>query len=440
MKRIVTLMLAAALGFAMASPASALDVNVKGDFTQGFVYNQSTAVNGGTFAKDDDNDNFMAHSRFRTNVEFVASENLKGVVYFTTKNMRWGNETQGAGLGANEKSMTMLHGYVDWKVPGTDTVKVRAGIQPVATPYGVAGTPVIDSQAAGVTLTMKPTDNVGVTAGWYRLEDDQAMLKDSGADMFMVAVPLTFDSATVTPFGTYTTIYENGGNSFLNNRFAADSKIWHLGVAGQVKPMDALALKFDAIYGSASNDNEADETKGFFADLKAEYNVGMGTLGAMIWYGSGNDKGDADGGQMPSYNNDANDNWGWAPSSMGTYGNGPLATGQYITKSGVGTMGAGLMFEKVSFMDKLSHDFRVLYYEGTNEKGFTARDFGGSSVVMNDDDSVIELNVDSKYEIYPGFNGFLQLGYMIPDFSDETKGTYGDENALRAALMFHYSY
>lgn len=426
MKRIITLMLAAALTFAMAAPAAATDVNVKGDFTTGFIARDNLNFT------DTDTDKFMAHNRFRSQVEFVASENLKGVVYFTTGNKRWG--TAGNSVGTDSNDVKTRFAYVDWKIPSTD-INVRMGQQPIAFPAAVAGSPILDSTGSGVTTSIKATDNVAINLGWVRLSDDGgASAKDVGADMFFAAVPLNFDSVNVTPYGEYTAVYEKDAG--LLGRIAGDSKMYHAGVAATIKPIDALAVKFDAIYGAVDNDVKANETKGFFVDAKVEYNVGMGVLGVLGWYASGNDEGDTDGGQMPSLNNHDGDNWGFAPSSMGTYGNGPLTTGQFITKSGVGTWGAGLMFEKASFVEKLSHDFRVLYYQGTNEAGSAARDFSGAEVAMTDDDSVIEINVDSKYEIYPGFNAFLQLGYMIPDFENDDQ----DENAWRVGLSFHYTY
>lgn len=428
MKRIVTLMLAAALTFAMAAPAVALDVNVKGDFTTAFVARDNLNFT------DTDTDKLMAHNRFRSNIEFVASENLKGVVYFTTGNKRWGNAGDGAGVGTDGNDIKTRFAYVDWKIPSTD-VNVRMGQQPIAFPAAVAGSPVFDSTGSGVTTSIKATDNVAVNFGWVRLSDDGgASAKDVGADMFFAAVPMNFDSVNVTPYGEFTRSYKNDAG--LLGRIAGDSDMYHAGVAATIKPMDALAIRFDAIYGAVSNDVEANETKGFFVDAKVEYNVGMGVLGVLGWYATGNDEGDADGGQMPSLNNHNGDNWGFAPSSMGTYGNGPLTTGQFITKSGVGTWGAGLMFERASFVEKLSHDFRVLYYQGTNEAGSAARDFSGAAIPMTDDDSVIEINVDSRYEIYPGFNTFFQIGYMIPDFENDAQ----DENAWRVGLSFHYTY
>ncbi len=83
MKRIVTLLLAAGLVLGAAGAGNAADVKVKGAYDFAIGWSNS-------FRKDANADNFKALQRLRTQVDFIASESLKGVVFFEIGDQNWG--------------------------------------------------------------------------------------------------------------------------------------------------------------------------------------------------------------------------------------------------------------------------------------------------------------------------------------------------------------
>lgn len=106
MKRIITLLLAAGLVFGAASVSQATDVKVKGVWQFNFEWSDRT------FMKNDGQDTFLAQQRLRTQVDFIASENLKGVVFFEIGHTNWG---QGGGaFGTDGKDVKVRYSYIDW--------------------------------------------------------------------------------------------------------------------------------------------------------------------------------------------------------------------------------------------------------------------------------------------------------------------------------------
>ena len=161
MKRFATLMLAFALVLGAISGAQAADIKAKGQWAFDFSW-----LDSGDFTSQDDDgnsdDDFSASQRFRTQIDIIASEALKGVVFFEVGNTVWGR-TDGA-LGTDGKSVEVRRSYIDWIVPNTD-VKVRMGLQGLSLPGAVApSSMVFDDDVAGLTVSYAINDNVGVTA------------------------------------------------------------------------------------------------------------------------------------------------------------------------------------------------------------------------------------------------------------------------------------
>ena len=81
-----------------------------------------------------------AASRLRTQIDVIASESLKGVMFFEIGHQNWGKSAQGAALGTDGKEVKVRYSYVDWVVPQTD-VKVRMGLQKYTLPNLPASVP-----------------------------------------------------------------------------------------------------------------------------------------------------------------------------------------------------------------------------------------------------------------------------------------------------------
>ena len=442
MKRLITLMLVAAFTFAMGAQAQALEVNVKGDFHFAFRWNDNLTTN----FFEDENETFTVRQRVRLQMEFVASENLKGVLYLNSGlgTLDWG--TNGAALDTNNSTLRVSQAYIDWKVQDT-SLAVKMGLQQVASPAFAAGSTFVNNTMAGVTLSNQFNDNVTASLGWYRPYNDNA-IKDA-VDMFMVMVPVNLDSVKITPWGEYTFIGRNANGVFMDPSediagnpvpFTKKGNMWHLGIASEVKPIDDLTLAFDFTYGAAKigRDNDRVKTDGFLAALTAKYDLSFAKLVGTAWYGSGNDKKDVrknEFGTMPNFMaSGADADPGFNVTSLGFWGNTtPMAGSAMISKSGVGTWGIMLGMEDISFVTDLTHKVKVAYYEGTSEA--SARDYWGTHngiSFMNEKDSAIELNFDNRYQIAKGFTMTLDTAVIFMDWqkSYERNARSADGNKL----------
>ena len=129
MKRIVTLLLAAGLVLGAAAGSQAADIKAKG------IWQNNLSWADRAVSSDNNGDYFRASTRLRTQIDVIASESLKGVVFFEIGHQNWGEAKSGAALGNDGKEVKVRYSYVDWVIPQTDA-KVRMGLQP----FGVSDT------------------------------------------------------------------------------------------------------------------------------------------------------------------------------------------------------------------------------------------------------------------------------------------------------------
>ena len=168
MKRIVTLLLAAGLVLGAAAGSQAADIKAKG------LWEFSWQVGHNGFLKDSDGDNFTAKQRLRTQIDVIASESLKGVVFLEIGDTNWGSAKQGGALGTDGKEIKVRYSYVDWVIPQTDA-KVRMGLQNFSLPGFVSNSPILgggSADGAGITISGQFTENVGASLFWLRAEND----------------------------------------------------------------------------------------------------------------------------------------------------------------------------------------------------------------------------------------------------------------------------
>ena len=127
MKRLMTLLLAAGLVLGATSAVKAADFKMSG------LMQHRVSFADRNFAKGNGDDKMRAASRIRTQIDVIASESLKGVVFFEIGHQNWGKSAEGASLGTDGKQVKVRYSYVDWAIPQTDA-KVRMGLQKYTLP------------------------------------------------------------------------------------------------------------------------------------------------------------------------------------------------------------------------------------------------------------------------------------------------------------------
>ena len=506
MKQVRWLIVMAAMLFATAGAANAADIKVKGewDFAFGWAVNQN--FHGGRDSKLSipglnvnypDNDNFYARQRVRTQINFIASEQLQAVLMFEIGDLNWGRDEggkfgqgSGGGLDADGVNVETKRAYLDWVIPETD-VTVRMGIQGVSLPMANGySNPVFSADVAGILVSSPITDMIGITAFWLRpfdrYETDDTSIAgnlDDEMDMFGLVLPITGDAWSVTPWGMYARIgnfseyYDYYGLITSAGREPGDgTNAWWAGVSVQVDVLDPLSFGFDIMYGHMSKadvglfnpaapSNPAYGrvsdfgTRGWFLEAALNYKLDWGTPGIFGWYATGDDCDDVKDGQfgrMPVVGTDD----GFGPTSFGFPGSYGIGADSLIGTTGVGTWGIGVQIADMSFVENLSHTLRLAYYRGTNDADLARKDggvdpwntdlpgvldsaiyhSGGESMYLTNKDYAWEVNFDHQYKITENLTTVLELGYINLNLDEDTWLDHNTDDAWKAQLLFRYSF
>ena len=477
MKKLLSFVVAGALLAGTAAMASATDIKVKGKFDFGFGL-----YDGTTFQKHDGAENFDALQRFRTQVDFIASESLKGVAAFEIGNTYWGagggatwggatwggrSTGRGAGgaMGADGVAVEVKHLYIDWLIPQTD-LQVRMGIQPFALPRAVAradgedGGYILDDDMAGILLSYNFNENFGANLGWFRGWDGAVRSGTSNipgnsygqndeVDVFALTLPIEMkDTFSFTPYATYAlvgsalgddfddTATSIGGNGNVNSWLSAngslgdDGDAWWAGFAFDLSYLDPFVAAVDFTYGRYDADNVAGvatadpDRAGWVAIAKFGYKLDYFTPILFGWYGSGTDDLGSDGldGIMPYLSPD------WGLTSFG-WSNAHFGGREYLVgATPAGTWAIGLGLEDIKFIDRLTSQLRVMYFRGTNDfdslGDASALGFYGESALglpgsmLGKDDSGIEVNLDNVINVYENLDMFVELAYIRLDIDN----------------------
>lgn len=445
MKRIITLCLALCMVLGSFSQAHAIEVQASGqmDFIFGFTDNAS-------MEKDNDEvDHFFARQRARVAFEFIANENLKGVLQMQYGTMNWGRE--GAQLDANTRNATIRRAYVDWNVGGTG-LNLKVGIQHLALPSFTFGNPVFGANVAGVVASGCVTENVTLIGFWARPFNDDwggAWTKNNETDLFGAAAIMDFDTFKIAPWLVYGSVGTMSGFYQYNNvGFFAEDGTGDLivgGVAFEIFPVDALGIHVDAMYGYLDTDGkfvaggDTIESSGWMVNALVDYKMGWGTPGVLAWYASGDDDGDVakgEYGRLPVMGIDD----GFVPTRLAFPGAVSAGDDTFISASGVGTWGAGVQIADLTFIERLSHTARIVYIQGTNDKKLAhgGSDFMGESLYLTTKDSLVEFGFDTEYKVQENLALYLELGYLLVDYSKATRAK--DEDLFNAQFTLRYSF
>lgn len=486
MKKLATLLIAAGLVFSMTPSANAIDFKAKGNWMVGFDYGQHgnlTDASGYNGSQDE----FEATQRVRLWMDAVASENLSGQVFFEIGKTTWGKASASGALGADDTCIKVRRAFIDWMIPETD-IKVRMGIQGFGLPsYTMGKSQIFEDDVAGVTVSAKFTDNVGLSVFWLRPYNDnysKTTYGDSHAnymdnvDVFGLTVPLSFDGVKVTPYGMMAAIgpnafgadtYDedgnvNGYNNFGNYSGTSSSQMkygllpawgvvgkdgqmasslnndeyataWWAGVTADITYFDPFRVAVDIMGGGVTWDNTRMNRAGWLAALLAEYKLDFGIPGLVAWYASGDDDDLGNGSERMPYITVSNgDN---------SFSNFAFDGGQYISREGTigssmaGTWGVGLRIKDMSFIENLKHTFRVNLIGGTNDPGVLKQlyrrgyvnpvnksDYGVENLYMTTGDTALELGLCNTYKMYENFTVVLDANYLAMWMSDDKYGGY----------------
>lgn len=417
MKKIIALALVAAFIFGSAFSASAAEVKAKGEFEFNFGYtdNPDLYENGWDQQAED---GFYASQRTRVQVDFVASEMLRGVLYFEIGTIQWGRSTgpgggDGGALGADGVNVATKRAYIDFMVPNTDLM-FRVGIQGLALPQYIATNPIFDDDVAGVAAVLPINDMFGVTAFWARLYDQDAnnvLTKNSPEadefDAWGLILGITGDGWELSPWAMFASVGRNviagdpaysgrvagrapagilspgalqgqtayvagvtanylgtGADYYYDGIIRDDSyyPAWWVGIGGQVDMFDPLVIMFDAAYGSVAASNSIADRSGWYASAEIDYKLDFATLGFLAFYGSGEDGSWTNGSeQMPIVSSG-----GWGITSFGFDGSSLDNAGDAFSNNPSGKWGLEFMVKDLTFIEDLTHQIRVLFAKGTN--------------------------------------------------------------------------
>ncbi len=472
-KKLVTLLLVAGMITTCVFEAKAVDFKASGEWFFGFG-----GVDSSLIKDSKGKDQFKAEQRLRLQIEAIASESLSGTVQFEMGETIWGQAAEGGALGTDGRIVTVRQAYLDWFVPNTE-LQFRMGLQALAFPNVAGGAAILDDQVAAIVANYAFTENVGLTAAWLRPYNDNYSKTGNGdssnyldnMDMFLLSLPVNYENFTINPWIAYGAIgrnavsYEEFGPDVMPIGFDTDAShehayasMWYIGLP-MTYTMDAWNFELDLNYGAAYGFNDyftntgtkADAYRqGFVIKALAEYALDWGTPGIFAWYGSGDDGNVRDGSERMPVISPSSNFTSFVQDGANGYS---VSDGYDVMLSYSGTWGIGLQVRDMSFMEDLSHTLRITYWGGTNSTGMIKhigahdgwRDQNGS-LYLTQNDSLVEINFDSTYQIYENLQAVVELGYIFNGIDTEewnnntTGGTTNGKNGWKAAIMMMYSF
>jgi hypothetical protein len=442
MKRLVLLATLLAFVLGMAASAHAVTMKASGQYIIEFLVSDNFDLNEKANTSSDRNGDFNVFQRFRTQFDFIANENLKGVlateIGSTADEQRWGG--QNYRFHDRFNGINVRRAYVDFKIPGTKIAN-RVGYQGINLPaaYG-GGSLILDDEVAGVFTTIPVIDEVSVVAGYARLydydnTDNPSGTSNSSVDAATLIVPVKLDGFKFAPFFMYAyaggaavndlatdTSYSNSarrmirgltgpGAPTINGRNA----YWG-GTSFEMTYFDPIKVMADVNYGSASGTHNLDseDRSGWMFDLAVDY-TGLDFMTPELFfaYTSREDDKTSNGSErMPML---TARNWG-----VGSF----FFNGDTLiegTPNGttdarnLGFWAVGLQLKDISFIDQLKHTFIVMYAQGTNDKdlvGVAGSNYYSYGYTLTEKDHIWEVDLNTSYKLYDELTLSFDLGYI----------------------------
>jgi hypothetical protein len=522
MKRFATTAMVFALVLAFAGLASAAELKVRGQVQaygramDNWDFEKSKSRNNNRAYEDD----FDIAERARLFFDFVANKDLKFIMQLQIGNGFWGQDGFGLGQGdgGTNKStaLRVRQAYLDFNIPDT-TVNAKAGYMTVTLPNNY-GSSILDEEAAALLVSTPIIDKtLSVLVGYMRLWDTTSgnnTTSNTGSrsygmrdefDAAVLALPVKLDGFEATPFFVYgwggkdslsdsislssstsqtgdggrirgllapmvSAVYSTAGDT----KFQKDLSVWWTGFSGKMTMFDPFWASASFNYGSLKggqnvdgavppNDNKhINDRAGYLFDLGIGYN-GLDMVKPEIFfaYTSGEDSDPTNGSErMPLLNLNAKYTSFWFAGS--SFGDGDMTQNVSAYRNEhIGYWLLGLALKKITFMEKLTHDFTFAYIKGTNSASLledaNTRGFGSGAAgypyqaghFLTTKDSLYEFDFNTQYQLFSELKAIVEFGYIVQSLHKDTWNTYYGttgvndvkfENAFKAMFGLTYDF
>ncbi len=498
MKKLLVLVIAAVFMLCWAASASAAEFKTSGYFLFGAgSTNDLQFTEDGAIDSDDPNagssidhsnvdPGFQATREMGLKFEFIANENLKAVAGFylgengnteggyfgATDALVGGEEAGDVGLEVDEL-------YLDFNWPGTE-INFRLGSQLIVLPDTIAGSQIMLEVPPAVVMNAPVTNFMDMSLGWVRLgtnvRDDKVRNDenhdahvDEEADLFFLSLPIEMQGMKLNPYAAYARIGENspkespynylkgiwtdydyiisqatGGISpaGATNSFDDTIEAMYAGARADLNMFDPLIIKGSVNYGymdvgdlnNWSNDEDDVTISGFHIDGAIAYQMDYMTPEIFGFWGQGPDDDDEDLDMFPAlipgvkYTTTYLDGSLWNDSRF-------EGRGKYHV---MGMWAVGFKLKDIKLMPKLTNEIQVMYAEGTSDGDLYELP---NDDMLNEDEDLIEVNLNSKYQIYENLAAVSELGYIFFDEDSDYDDRYGDEeDAYKVTFGLKYSF
>ncbi len=378
--------------------------------------------------------------RVNFNLEWGDAKFARGVVAFEMDSTNWGEDPYAAGTftsggsgrmgvaGTDQVQLEIKHAYVDFMIPNTP-LKVIAGLQG----FGIGGRLVQGRDIPGVRV-IAPLGPQTIGLLWWR-ENETSRNTNQTNDTYGLTYDLAEKAFNVNAYFLYkndlrTTIKDNpywlgvggafrpgalalsgqfvyvGGTKDLTATTKADYSAYAVEALATLRLTPALALAGELFYSSGNKADDASKinlyTRPFGSEIHANFGLGRTVIFFMNFSEFGNQHNiQGDFGGLYYLRANANLNVTKATNLSFNY--------LYIGDTSSGTPGAG---KKVNSVGRQDQD----------------KDFVGH-----------ELNIITKFRLYPNMTFNVGLGYFIPgDIYDNAARKAENLYAINTGLQLSF--
>jgi hypothetical protein len=416
------------------------------------------------FDKGDDSD-FDATRELSLKLTWEADPKLKGVVSFQIGEGSTGGYfgSSDAVVGGEEDGDLIIeldNLYIDYT---TDfDLNLKLGSQGFSLAEIAYGSNLLYEVPAGVAAYYPINKATALSAGWFRfadLMDDSATNTDDQADFFYGKVALDFGGLKITPWGAYANIQKDvvrNAPSYYSYAYfdyatligttnpglvdinpTDDVTSYYAGATVSFTPVEALSIKVNGTYGDMDWETAGADVSiaGYFFDFVVDYKAGFATPEVFGLYGNGPDENGSDIDMMPVLIG--------GPTYTSSYFGGSRYNDNMFdshdTTVATSMWAVGFKLKDIKTGENLSHEFQAMYAEGlADESIFQAPD----DLLLNKDESLIELNFNSTYQIKKNLVFATELGYIMFDEDSDYDETAGGsvEDLWKVACSLEFTF